>query len=142
MVALKAAVDNAGRSANTQLARVGERLDRFERAQAEPAAKLAKITDAIERLERRAPAANANEATGSVAAAAPSAEPARPPSPAIVDGWVLRSVYNGAALIQGRYGIIAVEPGDPRPGLGRIENIRKHEGRWVVVTTKGLIVTR
>ena len=26
------------------------------------------------------------------------------------------------------------------PGLGRIEAIRKQDGRWVVVTSKGLIL--
>jgi hypothetical protein len=28
------------------------------------------------------------------------------------------------------------------PGLGRIENIRRQDGRWVVVTSKGLILAR
>src|SRR3981189_2301002 len=57
--ALKAAVDTSGRSANSQLVKLGDRLDRFERAQAEPAAKLAKLAEAIDRIERRAPGPNA-----------------------------------------------------------------------------------
>jgi len=143
MVALKAAIDTSGRTANAQFNKFGERLDRFERAQAEPAAKLAKITDAIDRIERRPPVTAATETTSSVAnLAPPAAEPARPAGPPVVEGWVVRSVYNGAALIQGRYGVIAVEPGDHLPGLGRVENIRRQDGRWVVVTSKGLIVTR
>jgi hypothetical protein len=28
------------------------------------------------------------------------------------------------------------------PGLGRIDAIRRQDGRWVVVTSKGLIVAR
>ena len=28
------------------------------------------------------------------------------------------------------------------PGLGRVDAIRKQDGRWVVVTSKGLIVAR
>jgi hypothetical protein len=35
-----------------------------------------------------------------------------------------------------------VEPGDNLPGLGRIEAIRRQDGRWVVVTSKGVILTR
>src|ERR1700730_6221220 len=35
VAALKAAVDTSGRSANSQLVKLGDRLDRFERAQAE-----------------------------------------------------------------------------------------------------------
>ena len=49
-------------------------------------------------------------------------------------GWVLRRVYDGAALIEGRDGIIEVEPGVVAPGLGRIEGIKRQDGRWVVVT--------
>ena len=37
-------------------------------------------------------------------------------------------------------GVIEVEPGDVVPGLGRIEAIRRQDGHWVVVTSKGLIV--
>jgi hypothetical protein len=62
--------------------------------------------------------------------------------PPIVHGWVLRRVYDGAALIEGRDGVIEVEPGIPVPGLGRIEAIKRQDGRWVVVTARGLIVGR
>ena len=60
----------------------------------------------------------------------------------VVDGWALRDVGNGGALIEGRGGIYEVYAGDPVPGLGRVDAIRKQDGRWVVVTSKGLIVSR
>ena len=150
VAALKAAVDTSGRSANSQLVKLGDRLDRFERAQAEPAAKLAKLAEAIDRIERRTPGPNAaaavHDTTGAIAAVAPSpqsqAVAVRDASPPVLEGWVVRSVYNGAALIQGRLGLVAVERGDTLPGLGRIENIRRQDGRWVVVTSKGLILAR
>ncbi len=47
------------------------------------------------------------------------------------------------ALIESRrQGIYEVYAGDPVPGLGRVDAIRKQDGRWVVVTSKGLIVAR
>ena len=46
---------------------------------------------------------------------------------------------NGSALIEGRQGIFEVYAGDPIPGLGRVDAIRRQDGKWVVVTTKGLI---
>jgi hypothetical protein len=55
---------------------------------------------------------------------------------------VLRDVANGGALIEGRQGIFEVYAGDPVPGLGRVDAIRRQDGRWVVVTGKGLIVAR
>ena len=60
--------------------------------------------------------------------------------PAVVDGWVVRDVYRGTALIEGRMGVIEVDQGDVVPGLGRVDAIRKQDGRWVVVTPKGLIM--
>jgi hypothetical protein len=59
-----------------------------------------------------------------------------------VEGWVLRGVANGVALIESRRGIYEVYAGDPVPGAGRVDAIRRQDGRWVVVTSKGLIVGR
>jgi len=108
-------------------------------------AQFAKITETIEKLEhhqaeRHAAAAPmpapSPEATGSIAPA-PASKPA---NPGVVEGWVLRKAYRGAALVEGRYGIIEIEPGDNLPGVGRVEEIKRQDGRWVVVTPKGLIV--
>jgi hypothetical protein len=59
-----------------------------------------------------------------------------------VESWVLRDVRRGVALIEGRGGLYEVFAGDPVPGLGRVDAIRKQDGRWVVVTSRGLIVAR
>ena len=59
-----------------------------------------------------------------------------------VDDWFLRDVSHGGALIEGRRGVYEVYAGDPVPGLGRIDAIRRQDGRWVVVTSRGLIVER
>ena len=142
----------------SQFNKTSDRLDKVEKAQAEPAAKLAKLSEAVDKLRaaRRpraaaaAPAA-AKEVTGSIpqqqaaAAAAPrtcrSAQ-ARSRRLPTVEGWILRDVANGGALIEGRRGIYEVYAGDPIPGLGRVDAIRRQDGRWVVVTSKGLIVAR
>ena len=108
-------------------------------------AQFAKIAEAIEKLEHHQPERHAAaapqpaptpESTGSIAPAAG----AKLEKPGVVDGWVLRKAYRGAALVEGRYGIIEIEPGDHLPGVGRVEEIKRQDGRWVVVTPKGLIV--
>jgi hypothetical protein len=83
------------------------------------------------------------------AAAARTAAASRPDDGAagvgrlpIVEGWVLRDVGRGGALIEGRQGLYEVYAGDPVPGLGKVDAIRKQDGRWVVVTTRGLVVAR
>ena len=126
-------------SSAAQSAKIVERIDRVEKAQAEPAAKLAKLNEAVEKLRAPAPAAAAAapETTGSIKTTAP--QPNRLP---IVEGWSLRDVYDGTATVVGRQGIFDVIPGDPLPGVGRVDAIRRQDGRWVVVTSRGLIVSR
>lgn len=142
---LKATIDKSDKSANAQLVKLGDRFDRLERGQAEPAAKLAKLAEAVDRIEHGTSAA-ARDVTGSIASTSPqppATQPARAAGPPVLDGWVVRRVANGAALIQGRFGgIVEVEPGDDLPGLGRIETIRRQDGRWVVLTSRGMIVAR
>ena len=147
LAALKVSVEAGTRTSATQFTKFGERFDRIERAQGEPAAKVAKAIEALERLERRVDLGLAKETTGSAPpphpAAATPAPPPLPPQPPFVEGWVVRDVYRGVAIIQGRrLGMIEVESGDVVPGVGRIESIRKQDGRWVVVTSKGLITSR
>ena len=152
ILTLKAGVEHASRLAASQYTKTSDRLDKVERAQAEPAAKLAKLSETVDKLRAAPPAAAvpvaaapaaAKEVTGSVTPVAPAAAPkpevGRLPT---VEGWVLRDVGNGGALIEGRRGMYEVYAGDPIPGLGRVDAIRRQDGRWVVVTSRGLIVAR
>ena len=159
IVALKSSLEHNSKTTTGQLNKASDRLDKVEKAQAEPAAKLAKLTETVDKLRAAqasttttaaAAPAPAKDVTGSIpqqAAAAPAPAPAAPPKPEVarlptVEGWVLRDVANGSALIENRRGMYEVYAGDPIPGLGRVDAIRKQDGRWVVVTSKGLIVAR
>jgi hypothetical protein len=140
LAALRTGIEAGTRSANVQFGKVTERFDRVERAQTERAAKLAKTLEAVERLEKRAELAPAKETTGSVPPQPAATAPVQPPQPSVVPGWTVRDVYRGMAIIQGaRTGPIEVEAGDTVPFLGRIEAIRRQDGHWVVVTSKGII---
>jgi hypothetical protein len=142
--ALRTGVEQSSKLTAAHFGKVAERLDRAERAQADPAAKLAKIAEALERLERRAappaPAPAPVDVTGSVKPTAPPVPEAKP-KPTIIEDYVVRRVFDGVALVEGRRGIIEVEPGSTLPGAGRVEEIRRQDGRWVVVTSKGLITS-
>jgi hypothetical protein len=155
IVALKASVEHTSKLGLAQFGKTNDRLDKVEKAQAEPLAKLAKLGEQVEKLRAAPPAPvaaaappPAKEVTGSItppaAATAPKVadvktEVGRLPT---VEGWTLRDVANGGALIEGRQGIYEVYAGDPVPGLGRVDAIRRQDGRWVVVTSRGLIVAR
>jgi hypothetical protein len=168
ILALKAGLENTTKTSVSQLNKTADRLDKIEKAQAEPNAKLARLAEAVDKLHATpaaaafapaAPAAPAaqrevqREVTGSVtpqavaaATPAPPASPAAatPPKPEVgrmptVEGWTLADVGYGGALIRNRRGTYEVYAGDYIPGVGRIDAIRKQDGQWVVVTSKGLI---
>jgi hypothetical protein len=54
---------------------------------------------------------------------------------------VLRDVYDGVALVEGRDGYQEVAVGQMLPGAGRVEAIERRGDRWVVVTSLGLIAS-
>jgi hypothetical protein len=158
--AFKASVEAANKTASGQVQKIAERLDRADRAQVEPATRLAKLADAVDKLEKRAQGAPATipatspvvtprvavatppDVTGSINAAAgkdPAKDVSRLP---VVPGWILHSVYGGTAIVQGRMGLVEIEVGDPLPGGGRVEAIRRENGRWIVITSRGLILAR
>ncbi|WP_280709070.1 hypothetical protein [Bradyrhizobium sp. BR13661] len=169
IVALKANVEHTSKNGLSQINRANDRLDKLEKAQAEPMAKLAKLSETVDRLRATPPApapaqaaavTPAKETTGAIAAPAPTqvatAAAAPAPVPATpktevktevgrlptIEGWRLRDVANGGALIEGRNGLYEVYAGDPIPGVGRVDAIRRQDGHWVVVTAKGLITAR
>jgi hypothetical protein len=124
-----AALKTSVATSTTQNGKIAEALERIEKNQAE---------------QRKTAAASTTEVTGSIAqkqAAAPVVLGAPPTTlkPPAVPGFVLRRVYDGAALIEGRDGMIEVEPGMVAPGLGRVEAIKREDGRWVVVTARGIV---
>ncbi len=164
--ALKAGTDQAAQAGQGQAQgqaldnQTSDRLDRLERAEAESSAKIVRLNEATERLRvamqstsgmaPMAPATSRDTTGSAQASSAASAFGAvRPTTPKpdagrlpIVQGWTLRDVNHGLALIEGRNGFYEVYAGDPIPGLGRVDAIRRQDGRWVVVTSKGLVVTR
>jgi len=134
---VKASVDAVSRSDTAQFAKLTERFDHLERGQTTTK------TDAT--FPKDAP----KETTGSITVpSSTAAAPPVPPAPTvaspttIVPGWGVRDVYRGVALLQSRAGgMVEVEAGDILPGLGRIDAVRRQDGHWVVITTRGTIAS-
>lgn len=134
---LKAGVATAQRTANTQLDKIAGRLDRAEKAQTEPAGKLAKLQESLDRVEQRqqiaATQTAAPEVTGSI-------KPKEESKPKEAEGWRLRDFYDGRAIVESRNGtLFRVGPGSNVPGLGKVETIKRENGKVVVVTQSGII---
>jgi hypothetical protein len=168
--ALKTGTEQGGQPGQMQGLdnQTSERLDRLERAEADSSAKIVRLNEATERLrvavqstpgmppipavptprERETTGSATQTSTSTAASAFGAVRPTATPKPVdaaklpIVPGWSLRDVNHGLALIEGRNGFYEVYAGDPIPGLGRVDSIKRQDGRWVVVTTKGLVVSR
>jgi hypothetical protein len=157
IASLKASVDASNRLAGAQRKSISERHEQDSRSQAEIQSRISKIGDAVERLEKRVSAAIAAEATSSISSRQSSASQssgasrptttasiapppaAEPPKPAILQGWYIQAVVRGRALVANRNGMFEAAPGLHLPGLGRVDAISKENGRWIVVTEKGII---
>lgn len=151
---LSARVDKAQHEQDARLAKLSDKIDH------DSASRTADIVARLDKLEKKplAPAVAALPAPVSlaqgpttlqkqaialpVAASTPSAETtgsiARPRP--VLQGFVLRDVHNGLALIEGRDGDREVGPGDILPGAGRIERIERRGRDWAVLTSVGTIV--
>lgn len=127
---LKASLDQATRSAHAQVLRPSERLDRA-----------ADITGSVPAQ----PAASAQSATPLPSprpAARAAAMDMQPPArAALVPGWTIRATRNGYVYVENRGDIYQVMPGVPLPGLGPVQSVMRQDGRWMVVTPKGIIVS-
>ena len=61
--------------------------------------------------------------------------------PTTIEGWALREVVNGTAVIEGPNGVWKVTLGQTVPGIGRVDSIVRWGNRLVVATSRGLIST-
>jgi len=111
---LRASLDQANKAAHTQIAKISERL---EHATA--------------------------EITGSIAAPQTTA-PATAPLPArvpVVTNWTIRDTRNGYVYVENHGAVYQVQLGAPLPGLGPVQSVKRQDGRWTVLTPKGIIVS-
>ncbi len=147
LAALKSTADQAGKTRSTQIDKLDDRLDKIEKAQGDLTSRIGKLAEAQDKLRTAAatpaPAAQTptRVASAETTAAVPAARP-DPRRPQIVDGWSLNRVGRGGAIVEGHGGLYEVYPGDPLPGLGTVQDVRYVDGRWAVVTSRGLIVRR
>jgi hypothetical protein len=137
------AIERTAQDAAAKVAHVLDASGRLERASADAGGKLVGLAGRLDDIERQAkaaavkPVATAPDGpshTGSV----PEVKAASKDMP--LEGWVLRDVYAGVALVESRGGRLhEVVPGTRLPNVGRVEAIERRGRTWVVVTSKGII---
>ena len=128
-------------------------LERVEKNDRDLSARMTQLGEKFDRFEKAAWPLT----TASIPAPAKSADPHALPKPdpklvapatevakealPRVEGWSLRDMSNGVALLENRRGaLIEVAPGDMLRELGRVKRFERRGPRWVVVTEKGAVV--
>jgi hypothetical protein len=127
---LKASLEQANKSAHIQIAKISERL---EHATAE-------VTGSISAPQTTAPVLTplpSPRPTPRIAAV----EPPPPARPSVVAGWTIRDTHNGYVYVENNGELYQVMLGAPLPGLGPVQSVKRQDGRWVVLTPKGIIVS-
>jgi hypothetical protein len=125
---LKASFEAANKATHSQIAKISERLNR----------RSGEITGSIT-LPQAAPNSSVPNPTPRPASTSPERQP--PAKVSIVPDWSIRGARNGYIYVHGHGDLYEVVPGAPLPGLGPVEDIKRQDGRWVVVTPKGIIVS-
>lgn len=165
LAALKAEAGYSSQTSASDWAKLEQKIEALAAALRKPDVTSSALEARLDRMESQImttladlSAKSAAAPAAAPAAAAPVAPPApalteaairepEPPAPPVksarnepVDGWILREVYDGAALVEGRNRrLYEVAPGGMVPGVGRVESIERRGRSWVVLTDKGFI---
>ena len=121
-----------------RIEKIAERLDRLERQMADPSPVAAIVPKAEPPKQIALADPHALPTPADVAAAGQKIEV----KPKTIQNYVLREVADGVALIEGPDGLREVWPGRGVPGAGKVVSIEKQGGKWVVITSEGLIEFR
>ncbi|WP_375457471.1 hypothetical protein [uncultured Methylobacterium sp.] len=137
-IALTQTVGKVETALATKIAALAERIDQAEKAQG---ARIASLAAPSEKRPVAAPAPVAKAEpvqTGSLADTKP--KPSAAETPAVIEGWAVRDVYDGTAMLEDRRRrLVEVAAGASIPGVGRVEAVERRGRAWVVVTRQGII---
>jgi hypothetical protein len=144
-------IDEIARTQTVALTQNAARLDRADR---DAGARFERLGERVERIEKQvsssAPVSSTHK-SASAPAGGVTALPRITPGDAdkaddveakAIRNYVLRDVFRGGALVESRQGLIEVFPGAVLPGAGRVRSVERRDGRWVVITTAGVIEAR
>jgi hypothetical protein len=127
----RTALDTANKLNGDRFARVGRTPDRAERESSPAVARSEGAAENSAPIARPAPA----DITGSIQKTPKASSLPRE----LIAGWRVRRAYDGVAILEGKSGVIEVALGQDVPDIGRIQEIRLENNRWMVLTSRGVI---
>jgi hypothetical protein len=130
IITLRAGLEQANQTAHSQIAKISERLKQAS----------TEITGSISAPQATAPAAAPLPPPRPPQQIA-AVEPAPPARSSVLAGWTIRDTRNGYVFVENHGEVYQVVLGAPLPGLGPVQSVRRQDGRWVVSTPRGIIVS-
>ena len=127
---LRAGLEQANQTAHSQIAKISERLKQAS----------TEITGSISAPQTTTPAAAPLPPPRPPQQNA-AVEPATPSRTSVLAGWTIRDTRNGYVFVENHGEVYQVVLGAPLPGLGPVQSVRRQDGRWVVSTPRGIIVS-
>ena len=137
VTATRTAFDAANRATSDRFGRLVQSVERVERDQSLSATKVEHMAEGRPQVAQTVAAVSSPEITGTI-----QPQP-RPPIARreIIQGWRVRRAYEGVAILEGPAGVVEVAQGQDVPNLGRIEEIKNENGRWQILTSKGIVLS-
>lgn len=130
IAALKTNLDQASKTAHTQIAKISEKLEQ----------QAAEITGSIA-APQTIPAAQLPLPVPRPAQRFAAMEPPPPARTPVVTGWTIHDFRNGYVFVESHGEVFQAQIGAPLPGLGPVQSVKRQDGRWIVLTPKGMIVS-
>ena len=127
---LRAGLEQANQTAHTQIAKISERLKQAS----------TEITGSISAPQTTAPAVAPLPQPRPPQQIA-AVEPAPSSRTSVLADWKIRDTRNGYVYVENHGELYQVVLGMPLPGLGPVQSVRRQDGRWVVSTPRGIIVS-
>jgi hypothetical protein len=137
------------KSMSQDLFSIRDRLEKLAVAQEQMTKKMAFLQAAEQEIKEKIMSAPAAPAVPVVPTpidpkrhGSQAATPQQPPRARVLVDWWITGTRNGTVFVEGNDDIYQAAPGVPLPGLGPVKRIIHQDGRWAVITAKGIIAAK
>lgn len=132
IAALKANIEQANKSAHTQIAKLSDRLE-HQAADVTGSISSPQTVPVAQPLSGPVPLPRPAQRVAAV-----ESLPGRIP---VVPDWTIHDYRHGYIFVQGHGEVFQVQIGASLPGLGPVQAVKRQDGHWVVLTPRGMIVS-
>ncbi len=128
---LKTNLEQTTKAAHTQIAKISDRLEH----------QAGEITGSIQAPQTISATPMAMQTPVPLPRPGQRVAAVEPSRLSVVPDWTIHDFRGGYVFVQSHGEIYQVQLGAPLPGLGPVQSVKRQDGRWMVLTPKGIIVS-